>query len=114
MDVGGFFYVKKAYQKKMETRLVAKEYAQKEGKDYNEIFSQVVEYTSVQILLVAVVMHDLELEQHDVKITIFHGDLEGQIYMHWPKGFKEHDKEKQVEEITVWAKAISSLMVQDV
>lgn len=62
MDVIGFFYVKKFYQKKMETWLVGKEYAQKEGEDYNEIFSPVVKHTSIRVLLVVVVIHDLELE----------------------------------------------------
>lgn len=42
------------------------------------------------------VMHNVEFVQLDVKITFLHGDLEEQIYMHQPEGFKEHDKENMV------------------
>jgi len=43
-------------------RLVVKKYAQKEGIDYNEIFSPIVNHTSIQMLLAIVVQFDLELE----------------------------------------------------
>ena len=44
-------------------RLVAKEYSQNEGINYNEIFSSVVKHTSIRMLLAIVVQFDLELEQ---------------------------------------------------
>ena len=47
---------------KFKTRLVAKSYSQKEGIDYNEIFSPVVKHTSVRVILRFVTMHDMELE----------------------------------------------------
>ena len=61
--------------------LVAKGYAQKEGIDYNEIFSLVVKHTSIRMLLVMVTQFDLELEQLDVKTSFLHGELEERIYM---------------------------------
>ena len=69
---------------KYKARLVAKGFAQKEGVDYNEIFSLVVKHTSIRILLSLVVTHDLELEQLDVKIAFLHGSLEQEIYMMQP------------------------------
>uniref|UniRef100_A0A2P2MIR7 Retrovirus-related Pol polyprotein from transposon TNT 1-94 n=1 Tax=Rhizophora mucronata TaxID=61149 RepID=A0A2P2MIR7_RHIMU len=64
-----------------KARLVAKGYSQKEGIDFNEVFSPVVKYTSIRVLLVMVAMYDMELEQLDVKTAFLHGDLEEVIYM---------------------------------
>ncbi|GKE16966.1 transposable element, partial [Tanacetum coccineum] len=57
-----------------KARLVAKGYAQKEGIDYNEVFSPVI----------------------DVKTAFLHGDLEEEIYMVQPEGFKVARKEHEV------------------
>ena len=60
-------------------RLVAKDYAQREGVEYNEVFSPVVKHSSIRILLALAAQYDYELDQLDVKTTILHGDLEKQI-----------------------------------
>ena len=44
---------------------VAKDYTQKEGVDFNEMFSLVVKHSSIS----------LELKQIDVKIAFLHGEL---------------------------------------
>ena len=46
---------------------MAKGYSQKEGIDYNVVFSLVVQHMSIRLLLSIMVVHDLELEQMDVK-----------------------------------------------
>ncbi|KAH7849584.1 hypothetical protein Vadar_019987 [Vaccinium darrowii] len=43
------------------------------------------------VLLAMVAMHDMELEQLDVKTAFLLGDLDEQIYMQQPEGFKEPD-----------------------
>ncbi len=83
-----------------KARLVAKGYAQKEGIDYNEVFSPVVKHSSIQILLALVAQYDLELVQLDVKTAFLHGDLEEEIYMTQPDGFKVADKENWVCKLT--------------
>ena len=74
------FHKKEALSKKegekFKAQLVAKGYSQREGNDYNEIFSPVVKHTSIRVILGFVTMHDMELEQLDVKTTFLHGDLE--------------------------------------
>ena len=40
-----------------------------------------------------IVRNNLELEKLDVKTTFLHGDLEEDIYMAQPEGFKEAHKE---------------------
>jgi hypothetical protein len=49
--------------------------------------------SSIHVLLGIVAMHDLELEQLDVKIAFLHGDLEEEIYMDQPEGFIVPSKE---------------------
>ena len=53
------FSRKKEIQYKV--RFVAMGYAQKEGIDYNEIFSPVMKHSSIRILLAMVAQFDLEL-----------------------------------------------------
>ena len=77
----------KKNNKQYKERLVARGYAQKEGIDYNEIFSPVVKYTSIWILLAIVAQFDLELEQMDVKTSFLYGELEEMIYMKQHEGY---------------------------
>ena len=79
-----------------KARLVAKGYAQKKGIDYNEVFSPVVKHSSIRIFLALVAQFDMELVQMDVKTTFLHGDLEEEIYITQPDGFKVAGKEDWV------------------
>ncbi|RDX85720.1 hypothetical protein CR513_33050, partial [Mucuna pruriens] len=72
-------------------RLVLKGYAQKEGIDFNEIFSPVVRMTTIRIVLAMCAVFDLHLEQLDVKTAFLHGELEEEIYMLQPEGFKTQE-----------------------
>ncbi|GMP43231.1 hypothetical protein CsSME_00012675 [Camellia sinensis var. sinensis] len=57
------------------------------------VFSPVVKHTSIRILLALGAQFDLELAQLDVKTAFLHGDLEEEIYMSQPDGFKIAGKE---------------------
>ncbi|CAL8139429.1 unnamed protein product [Prunus armeniaca] len=81
---------------RFKARLIAKSYAHNEGIDYNEVFSHVVKHSSIRILLALVAQFDLELAQIDVKTAFLHGDLEKEIYMSQPEGFKVARKENWV------------------
>lgn len=74
---------------RFKARLVAKEYNQKYGVDYNEVFSPVARHSSIRTLLSLVAHYDLELEQMDVTTTFLHGELDEEIYMRQPQGFEE-------------------------
>ncbi|KAG8481214.1 hypothetical protein CXB51_025952 [Gossypium anomalum] len=56
----------------------------------------VVKHSSIRALLGIVAMHDLELEQLDVKTAFLHGELEEDIYMQQPEGFTVSEKEDYV------------------
>ncbi|GJW95624.1 retrovirus-related pol polyprotein from transposon TNT 1-94 [Tanacetum coccineum] len=77
-------------------RLVVKGYVQKEGIDFNEIFSLMVRMTTIQVVLAMYATYDLHLEQLDVKTAFLHGNLEEEIYMLQPEGFKQKGKENLV------------------
>ncbi|KAG8473296.1 hypothetical protein CXB51_035427 [Gossypium anomalum] len=81
---------------KYKARLVAKGYSQVPGVDFTDVFSPVVKHSSIRALLGIVAMHDLELEQLDVKTTFLHGELEEDIYMQQPEGFTVSEKEDYV------------------
>jgi len=61
-----------------------------------EVFSPIVKHSSIQILLALVAQYDLEPNQLDVKIVFLHGDLDEQIFMIHPMGFKTAVKENLV------------------
>lgn len=84
------FRVKREHDrnKRHEVRLVIKGFQQKTGIDYIEIFSQVVKLTTIKLVLKLGVVKNLHLEQLEIKIAFFHGDLEEEIYIQHPQGFR--------------------------
>ena len=77
-------------------RLVAKGYSQREGVNYNEIFSLVVKHVSIKLMLSIMVSLELKLEQMDVKTAFLHGSLEERILMEQPEGFIKPGTENKV------------------
>ncbi|PKI75267.1 hypothetical protein CRG98_004307 [Punica granatum] len=71
-----------------KARLVVKGFNQKKGVDFEEIFSPVVKMSSIRVVLALADSLNLEIEQLDVKTTFLHGDLEEEIYMEQPEGFR--------------------------
>ncbi|KAG8500597.1 hypothetical protein CXB51_004498 [Gossypium anomalum] len=64
-----------------KVRLVAKGYSQIPRVDFTDVFSPVVKHSLIRALLGIVAIHDLELEQLDVKTVFLYGKLEEDIYM---------------------------------
>jgi hypothetical protein len=81
---------------RFKARLVVKGFKQREGIDFNEVFTPVVLHTSIRVMLTIVALFDLELEKLDVKTAFLHGDLDEKIYMRQPQGFSAPGQEHLV------------------
>ncbi|PHT95820.1 hypothetical protein T459_03702 [Capsicum annuum] len=77
-------------------QLVDKGYSQVPGFDFTDVFSPVVKHSSIRALLVIMAMHNIELEQLDVKTTFLHRELKEDIYMQQPEGFVVSGKEDYI------------------
>lgn len=74
--------------------LVAKGYTQTYGIDYLETFSSVAEMDIVRILLSLTTNYGWSLQQFNITNAFMHVNLEEEVYMEVPPGFK-------VEEVKV-------------
>ena len=52
-------------------KIVVKGFTQKEGVNFNEIFSPIVRLTSIQVVLAMCAKFDLHFDQLDAKIMLF-------------------------------------------
>ena len=69
--------------------LVAKGFNQREGIDYTETFSPVSKKDSLRIIMALVAHFDFDLHQMDVKTTFVNGNLEEEVHMKQPEGFRK-------------------------
>ncbi|GJU55641.1 retrotransposon protein, putative, ty1-copia subclass [Tanacetum coccineum] len=70
-----------------KARLVAKDFTQTYGVDYEETFSPVADIKAIRILIAIAAYSDYEIWKMDVKIAFLNGHLNEDVYMVQPEGF---------------------------
>ena len=75
---------------------MAKGFLQIEGIDFEELFSPVVRFESVRLILALAALESWHLQALDVKTAFLYGKLDEEIYMLQPEGFVEKGKERLV------------------
>ena len=77
-------------------RLVAQNFTQKQGQDYDETFCPVVMFETVRMLIALAVQYGLQLHQMDIEAAFLNGDLQEDVYMTQPEGFVIEGRENLV------------------
>jgi hypothetical protein len=79
-----------------QARLVARGFSQIEGVDFNQIFSPVVRYKTVQLICALAALKKWHMSALDMRNAYLYGELSEEIYMEQPEGYKAPSKEHKV------------------
>jgi len=79
-----------------KARLVAKGFSQVEGLDFNQVFSPVVCFETVCLMLALATLENWYITGLDVQSAYLYGKLNEEIYMEQPKGFAVPGQERKV------------------
>jgi stage V sporulation protein SpoVS len=74
-----------------KARLVARGFTQEKGVDYHETFAPTMRVISIRALLALAAYNDWEVEQLDVVTAFLEADIEEEIYVRQPEGFRHFD-----------------------
>ena len=73
---------------KYKARLVARGFSQKEGINYEETFAPTAKMSTIRLVLSLAAQFNWKVHQMDVKSAFLNGDLQEEVYMMQPPGFK--------------------------
>jgi hypothetical protein len=80
----------------LKDMFVARGFSQKEGVDYEDNFSPVTKYSSIQVLISISSIMKGRIHHMDVKIKFLNGIIEEEVYLEQPQGFEIHRMDSHV------------------
>nr|GEY81558.1 hypothetical protein [Tanacetum cinerariifolium] len=81
---------------KNKARLVARDYRQEEGIDFEESFAPVARLEAIRIFLTYAAHKNIIVYQMDVKTEFLNGNLREEVYVSQPNGFVDQDNPNHV------------------
>ncbi|GJT21886.1 zinc finger BED domain-containing protein RICESLEEPER 2 [Tanacetum coccineum] len=81
---------------KNKARLVAKEFRQEEGLDFEESFAPVARLEAIRIFIANAASKNMTVYQMDVKTAFLNGELKEEVYVHQPEGFVDPERPHHV------------------
>ena len=72
-----------------KARLVAKGFVQQPDRDYGETYAPVSSIVTVRCLLAVAAARDYDIWQADVKNAFLHGDIDRELYIQQPEGYRD-------------------------
>ncbi|GJY87005.1 putative ribonuclease H-like domain-containing protein [Tanacetum coccineum] len=94
-----------------KARLVAQGHRQEEGIDYDEVFAPVARIEAIRLFLAFASYMGFMVYQMDVKSAFLYGEIEEEVYVTQPKGFKDPHACLQSCESFVWSSSSTQGMV---
>lgn len=91
---------------KYKSRIVAKGYVQKHGVNYNEVFAPVARIETVRVILALAGTNGWRVNHLDVNSAFLNGNLEEEVYVLQPEGYK---KEGEIKKVYKLSKALYGL-----
>ena len=70
-----------------KAHLVAKGFSQVQGMDYDQVFSPVICFETVRLILSMAALENWVAYGLDIRNTYLYGELDKEIYMEQPEGF---------------------------
>jgi hypothetical protein len=81
---------------KYKAGLVVKDYAQRKGIDYDEVFAPLVRLDIVRLLIALAASRGWEMQHLNVKSAFLNGDLHEEVFVQQPGGFVKEGSEHKV------------------
>ena len=79
---------------RFKARIVALGFSQRPGFDYLETYASVMRFSTLRTILALAAIHDMELRTVDISHAFINSDIDAEIYMVQPEGFRIGGPEK--------------------